>query len=303
MRDGDVEPAPEAPFHLELSQREHVSPVVFASPHSGRFYPADMGAAAAVTWSAIRRSEDAHVDWLLARAPRHGFALICATYGRAYVDLNRAPDELDPAMFADPLPPGARPRTARVAAGLGAIARVAGEGLALYDRKLSWEEAQARLERVHRPYHAALQRLLARTLERFGRAILIDWHSMPSAAVKIGGRPGPDFVLGDRFGAACDGELTTLVERQLKGLGFTVARNAPYAGGYTTETYGRPGQGVHALQIEVNRALYLDEATMAPNAGASLLEDALERLFQQLSSANWCALVRGAQKNRAQRAR
>ena len=235
------------------------TPLVFASPHSGRLYPADMMDAAALDAQSIRRSEDAFVDDLIADAPRLGVATITARYARAYIDLNREAFELDPAMFADELPEFARARTARVAAGLGAIARVVSDGQEIYARKLMFAEARGRIDGAHRPYHETLTDLIAEARAAHGFAILIDWHSMPAAAARTGGRDRPcDIVLGDRFGAACAGVLPARVERELESLGYRVARNTPYAGGYTTEHYGRPSRRVHALQVEINRALYLD---------------------------------------------
>lgn len=302
MRDADADLAPDLAYRLDLPRVGRApTPVVFASPHSGRVYPADMAAARGLSPLAVRRSEDAHVDDLLAEAPAYGFALICATYGRAYLDVNRASNELDPAMFAEPLPRGGKPRTARVAAGLGAIARLAGEGHPIYDRKLTLAEAEARMARVHRPYHRALAGLVDDAVAAHGLSVLIDWHSMPSAAVRTPGGRGPDIVLGDRYGCSCDGALTGSVERRLRGLGFEVARNAPYAGGFTTERYGDPACGVHALQIEVNRALYLDEAEMRPSEGFAALASALDELFASLAAADWSPLRPASQKNRARR--
>jgi N-formylglutamate amidohydrolase len=267
------------------------TPLVFASPHSGRLYPDDMMEAAALDAFAIRRSEDAFVDDLIAAAPQLGAALITARFARAYIDLNREPFELDPAMFADELPEFARARTARVAAGLGAIARVVSEGQEIYARKLTFAEARQRIEQAHRPYHAALGELLAEARAAHGFAILIDWHSMPAAAAKAGGRERPcDFVLGDRFGAACAGVLPGRVERELEAMGYRVSRNTPYAGGYTTEHYGRPSARTHALQIEINRALYLDETRLAPTSGFDRLKRDLERVVHSLASADWRGL-------------
>ena len=279
-----VEAAPELPFALSLPAGEPM-PFVFASPHSGRDYPDELMAAAALDGAAIRRSEDAFVDELIGSAPAHGAAVITARYARAFVDLNREAYELDPGMFEDELPAFARGRTARVAAGLGSIARVVGEGQEIYARKLTFAEASRRIEGVHRPYHQALAGLLDTVRGRHGRVALIDWHSMPSAASGPGGGPrkGCDMVLGDRFGSACAPALTRLVERELEGMGYRVARNAPYAGGYTTEFYGKPSEGVHALQIEINRAVYLDETALQPNAGFARLKRDLERLFMALS--------------------
>jgi N-formylglutamate amidohydrolase len=272
--------------------RSAPTPVVFASPHSGRLYPDDM--MAALDGVAIRRSEDAFVDSLVEAGPELGAALISARLARAYIDVNREPFELDPAMFADELPEFARGRSARVAAGLGAIARVVSEGQEIYARKLTFAEARARIDRAHAPYHAALARLLGEAHAAHGFAILIDWHSMPAAAARAAGRDlACDIVLGDRFGAACSGEVTRCVERELEALGYRVARNAPYAGGYTTEHYGRPARRTHALQIEINRALYLDEATLEPTAGFGRLKDDLERLTRVLTGADWSALKTG----------
>jgi N-formylglutamate amidohydrolase len=286
-----------ASFDLSRAAAEGVAPptpLVFASPHSGRDYPDDMMSAAALDAQAIRRSEDAFVDDLIASAPRLGAAAITARYARAYIDLNREAFELDPAMFADELPEFARARTARVAAGLGAIARVVSEGQEIYSRKLMFAEARHRIEGAHRPYHAALERLLAEARRAHGFAILVDWHSMPAAAAKAGGRDrASDFVLGDRFGAACGGVLTQRVERELEAMGYRVARNTPYAGGYTTEHYGRPARATHALQIEINRGLYLDEATLTPTSGFERLKANLERLTRALAGADWGALRTG----------
>lgn len=263
--------------------------LVFASPHSGRDYPAELMAAAALDAAAIRRSEDAFVDELIACAPALGAATLTARYARAFIDLNREAYELDPAMFEDELPAFAKARTARVAAGLGSIAKVVGEGQEIYRRKLTFAEARRRIEGAHRPYHQALATLLAETRARHGRAVLIDWHSMPSAASSLGAATlaervrGCDMVLGDRFGSACAPELTRLVERELETMGYRVARNAPYAGGYTTEFYGRPSEGVHALQIEINRAVYLDESALRPTAGFDRLKRDVERLTRALA--------------------
>lgn len=267
------------------------TPLVFASPHSGRLYPADMMAAAALDATAIRRSEDAFVDELIALAPQVGAALITAGLARAYIDVNRDAFELDPAMFADELPDFARARTARVAAGLGAIARVVSEGQEIYARKLTYAEARDRIDRVHRPYHAALARLLGEAQAAHGLAVLIDWHSMPAAAARANGRETPcDIVLGDRFGASCSEALTARVERELEAMGYRVARNTPYAGGYTTEHYGRPSRRIHALQIEINRALYLDEARLTPTDGFARLKADMEQLTRALALADWANL-------------
>ncbi len=270
------------------------TPLIFASPHSGGFYPADMLAAVAVEESVMRRSEDVLVDSLVAFGPVVGAHAIRSRFGRAYIDLNRHPWELDPSMFDGDLPDYAQGRTARVAAGLGAIARTAGEGQKIYARKLTFEEAQWRVETAHRPYHDALSGLIDQAREIFGLAILIDWHSMPAAAARTVVTPrfgkGCDFVLGDRFGSACAPGLTRMVEKALEAQGFRVVRNMPYAGGYTTEHYGQPSRGVHALQIEIDRALYWDEAARQPTEGLIVLKQAVARLSKQLAE-GWKSLA------------
>lgn len=283
-------PGPEAgpAFHIaKPAAGGPRTPLIFASPHSGNVYPAEMTEAMAVEEAQVRRSEDAFVDRLIASAPQAGASVITAGFGRAYIDLNRDPWELDPAMFEDELPPYVQGRTARVAAGLGAIAKLAGEGQKIYARKLRFEEARARIETAHRPYHDALTRLIGEACSAHGTAILIDWHSMPSAAAKGVVTPrhgkGCDIVLGDRFGAACAPGLTRLVEKTLEELDYRVVRNAPYAGGYTTEFYGRPGRRVHALQIEIDRGLYLDETTLEPTDGLARLKESVERLTAVLA--------------------
>lgn len=286
-----------SPAHDLLRAAPEPSPpptaLVFASPHSGSIYPADMMAAARLSPDAIRGSEDAFVDQIIAGAPALGASVIRARLARAYIDLNREPWELDPAMFEDELPEYARSRSARVAAGLGAIARVAAEGRPIYARKLTFAEAKARIELAHRPYHDALDRLLAAARATHGGAILVDWHSMPAAAAqgqRARGGGACDIVLGDRFGAACSPKLTALVERELESMGYRVARNAPYAGGYTTEHYGRPARRTHALQIEINRALYMNETTREPTAGLVRLTADAERLTRALADLDVASL-------------
>jgi N-formylglutamate amidohydrolase len=290
------EPAPRpAAFDLRRAVSANggpPTPLVYASPHSGRCYPDDMMDAAALDAMAIRRSEDAFVDDLVEGSPALGAALISARLARAYIDVNREPFELDPGLFADELPEFARGRTARVAAGLGAIARVVSGGQEIYRRKLTYAEAARRIEHIHQPYHAALSALLAEAQDAHGMAILIDWHSMPAAAARATSRDrGCDMVLGDRFGVACAGELASLVEHELEAMGYRVSRNTPYAGGYTTEHYGHPARRTHALQIEINRALYLDEAQLEPTAGFAELQANLARLTRALAAADWSALA------------
>lgn len=276
----DVSPASmaEAPYDV-VRPAAGARPLIFASPHSGRLYPDAMMAASALDHDEIRRSEDAHVDDLIRAGADFGASLLFNRYARAYVDVNRDARELDATMFSDALPEDSRSDSARVAAGLGAIARVVADGQEIYSRKLTFAEARDRIEAVYRPWHASLQALIGELRDEFGRVTVIDWHSMPSAAARTAQGQICDFVLGDRFGRACAGELTETAEEILGGLGYRVMRNTPYAGGYTTEHYGKPSEGVSVLQIEINRALYFDEASLTLNAGFDTLKRDLQPLF------------------------
>lgn len=271
----------EPPFVL-IEPLRRTSPLIFASPHSGRRYPPELLADARVSLISLRRSEDAYVDELFAGAAAHGACVLSATVARAYVDLNRDPAELDPEMFDERPPPSPQSNSARVQAGLGAIPRISGDGQTIYRRKLSLGEAERRINAVHRPYHALLQSLVAETKELFGCAVLIDCHSMPNNAR---GAHAPDVVLGDRFGASCHPSVTALAEATLRRLGYRVARNTPFAGGHTTQSYGRPAARVHALQIEINRGLYVDERTLERTNGYARVRADMSRLAEALSAA------------------
>jgi N-formylglutamate deformylase len=263
---------------------EQTVPFVFNSPHSGRFYPAHFLAATSLDRHEIRRSEDLFVDQLFEPVVRLGAPLLSAVYPRAYLDVNREPYELDPKMFDGRLPAYANVRSLRVAGGLGTIPRVVSDAANIYKAPLPIEEGLQRIERIYRPYHDTLRRLLAQTHVGFGIAILIDCHSMPSNIRGGSSRVRPDFVLGDRFGASCMGELTDQATAALQSLGYTVCRNKPYAGGFITEHYGRPARGLHALQIEVNRNLYMDEFRLEPNRGFERLSADLGALAESLLS-------------------
>lgn len=279
----DTDPAP-----FLLTRAAQSSALVFASPHSGRYYPASLMEATRLDGLSIRQSEDGYVDQLIAGGPTRGVSLIAAIYGRAYLDVNRSPLELDPTMFDGELPMDQVRASARVSAGLGVIAKVVAEGQEIYRDRLAPTEAPARLQNVHQPYHAALSDLLAQTQRVHGLAVLIDWHSMPSAASGAGwGRAGSDFVLGDRHGTSCGSGLTRLVDESLTRMGYQVARNSPYAGGYTTEHYGCPPHGIHALQIEINRRLYLNEADLTLSDGFAGLKRNLDRLIEILTAKPW----------------
>jgi N-formylglutamate deformylase len=232
-------------------------PFVFASPHSGRVYPAGLTGKSRLDGLTLRRSEDAFVDELFAGVMNLGAPLIAARFPRAYCDANRAPAELDPGMFSGPLHVPVDAPSPRVLAGLGVIPRIVRDGAEIYRGKLAPEDAEGRLALLHRPYHTALMVLVEETLARFGAAIVVDCHSMPSALAV------PDIVLGDRYGASAPPSLTAWAENAFAQAGFSVARNSPYAGGFTTSLYGRGNAGCYALQIEINRNLYLDEDSMA----------------------------------------
>ncbi len=272
-------------FSIAAPAKQSV-PVVFASPHSGQEYPPEFVAASGLEPLVLRRSEDAFIDRIFAAAPAYGAPLLRAHFPRVYLDPNREPFELDPQMFDAPLPDYVNVSSPRVASGLGTIAKVVASGEEVYRDKLSFEEVRQRIERHYFPYHAALQSLLDDTRKRFGRYLLVDCHSMPSVGGPMDADPGLrrlDIVLGDCYGSSCSPVVTQVAERTLKHLGFTVRRNLPYAGGYTTRHYGRPHEGLHALQIEVNRALYMDEQTIAPTSGWQFMVDAITSLIEALA--------------------
>lgn len=237
-------------------------PFVFASAHSGRHYPADFVAAARLDPLSLRRSEDSFVDALFGDVPTHGAPLLAATFPRAFCDPNREPWELDPGMFEEKLPPWVNTTSARVGAGLGTIAKVVGSGETIYRGKLHFSEAEARVRTFWQPFHEALRGQIEATRVRFGYCLLIDCHSMPCSSMAP--KPPADFVLGDAHGTACSPRATRHIEKLLSGMGYWVRRNDPYAGGYITRHYGRPREGVHAVQLEINRGLYMDEARIEP---------------------------------------
>ncbi len=250
------------------------SALVFSSPHSGSVYPESFLASTQLDPLTLRRSEDAFVDEFFASAADVGAPLLRARFPRAFLDVNREPYELDPRMFEDRLPAYANTRSMRVAGGLGTIARVVGEAREIYAQRLPVSEAVARIEGLYKPYHAMLRSLMQRAEGRFGAAVLIDCHSMPSTMGR-GARPEErlraDIVLGDRYGTSCDMAVVEIVEYELKRCGYHVVRNKPYAGGFITEHYGNPAIGWHALQIEVNRALYMDEQSLKRSEGFAIL--------------------------------
>ena len=265
------------PFRIARPERQTL-PLVFASPHSGRVYPASLTEKSRLSALTLRRSEDAFVEELFACAVPLGAPLIAASFPRAYCDVNRAPAELDPAMFSGPLQVAVDAPTPRVQAGLGVIPRIVRDGADIYRGKLPPEEARARIELLHKPYHLALSLLVEETLARFGTCVVIDCHSMPSALSV------PDIVLGDRYGASAPPALTAWAENAFTGAGFSIARNSPYAGGYTTSRYGQGVRNCHALQIEINRSLYLEEDSMAKRAAFGAIQKRLTDAMTKLTS-------------------
>jgi N-formylglutamate amidohydrolase len=262
-------------------------PLVLASPHSGTVYPPDFLAASRLDAFSLRKSEDSFVDEIFMAGPRLGAPLIRALFPRAFLDANREAFELDPEMFADMLPAYVNIRSPRVAAGLGTIAKVVANGEEIYRGKLRFGDALARVNRFYHPYHAGLKRMIDQTRQRFGYCVLLDCHSMPSSgnpAEAAAGRPKVDFVLGDCYGSSCSPVLIETAERALRSQGYIVNRNTPYAGGFTTRHYGRPRTGVQALQIEINRALYMDERSISRKPYIGELAGHMEKLIGVLSS-------------------
>jgi N-formylglutamate amidohydrolase len=275
------------PFEI-IEPSQLTSPVVLNSPHSGRVYPSRFLASSRLDAMTLRRSEDAFVDGLFRGCVRFGMPMMHAHFPRAFLDLNREPYELDPRMFDGRLPAFANTRSLRVAGGLGTIPRVVGEAHEIYARRLPVDEAAHRIEKLYKPYHRSLRRLLARAVDGFGVSVLIDCHSMPSSAYHNATRDErikSDFVLGDRYGTSCAQNLVDVAEYELRRLGYTVQRNKPYAGGFITESYGNPGAGNHALQIEVNRALYMDERNIVPGPRFDHLAQDLARVVAETSVA------------------
>ncbi|HEV2673635.1 MAG TPA: N-formylglutamate amidohydrolase [Aliidongia sp.] len=281
-----VLPTAAQPFEI-LPPTAARRPLVVASPHSGDHYPAEFLAASRLDALTLRKSEDCFVDEICALAPSLGAPLLRALFPRAFVDCNREPWELDPLMFEDALPDFVNRQSPRVAVGLGTIARLVADGEAIYRHKLRFADAEARIAAFYRPYHAALGALIDETVAEFGACVLVDAHSMPS----IGAGPGPararrrvDIVLGDRMGSACHPLVIETAELVLRDRGYQVIRNTPYAGGFTTRHYGRPDDGRHALQIELNRALYMDERTLVRKPFLTTLRDDIGLVIDALGA-------------------
>jgi N-formylglutamate amidohydrolase len=252
--DGAVSP----PFEI-VEPLQWRAPIIFNSPHSGSVYPDDFLIASRIDLPTLRRSEDSFMDELIADLSRRGFPVVRVKFPRSYVDVNREPYELDPRMFSGRLPSFANTRSMRVAGGLGTIPRVVGDGQEIYRERLAVEDALLRIETLYKPYHRALRRLINRVHQTFGAVVVVDCHSMPSIGVSRDEPRRPDVVIGDRYGTSCAPLLPDIVEATMGRLGYSVGRNKPYAGGFITEHYGNPASGLHAIQLELNRAIYMDE--------------------------------------------
>jgi len=277
---------PLAQVFTVLSPIRQTVPLVFSSPHSGRHYSADFIASSRLDPQALRRSEDSFVDELFAGVVDHGAPLLAAVFPRAFCDPNREPYELDPSMFAGKLPEAANIRSPRVAAGLGTIPKVVASGAEIYAQRLPVAEVEHRISGYYRPYHQRLRELVEETQRRFGWVVLVDCHSMPATsapALGVPGGQGADVVLGDCYGASAAGDIVACIEAGFKARGYRVVRNTPYAGGFTTRHYGQPRLGCHAVQIEISRALYMDEADHTRHEGFGRLAADLGGIVGELA--------------------
>ncbi len=252
--DGELSP----PFEIS-EPAQWRAPIIFNSPHSGSVYPREFLSASRIDIVALRRSEDSFMDELIGGLSDRGFPVVRVNFPRSYVDVNREPYELDPRMFTGRLPSFANTRSMRVAGGLGTIPRVVGDGQEIYRERLGVDDALSRIEALYKPYHRALRRLIAKAQQAFGTVILVDCHSMPSIGMSREEPRRPDVVIGDRYGTSCAPLLPDVVEDAMTALGYAVGRNKPYAGGFITEHYGNPASGLHTIQLELNRAIYMDE--------------------------------------------
>jgi N-formylglutamate amidohydrolase len=278
------DPAPSS-FEI-LAPPRWLAPMVFNSPHSGHALPQDFRQLSNLNENQLRYSEDSHVDELFAGCLDAGAPLMRSLLSRSYLDLNREPYELDARMFRERLPAYVNCASPRVASGLGTIPRTVGDGVLIYNAPLDFAEAIKRIETVYRPYHRALGALLDEAYNATGTALLVDCHSMPSSAVthmRPSHNRNVDIVLGDRYGSACEPEITSLIETHMQTSGLMVSRNKPYSGGFFTENHGRPRHGRHAVQIEVNRALYMNETSHEPSAEFAGLQTVFTALATQLA--------------------
>jgi N-formylglutamate deformylase len=272
----------EPPYEI-LEPADWRGPLIFNSPHSGSIYPPTFLASARLEIAQLRRSEDSFVDELFIGVVRQGFPLMRAHFPRCYIDVNREPYELDPRMFDGRLPSFANTRSMRVAGGLGTVARVVGDAQEIYDQRIPVDDALARIDGLYKPYHRALRRLVTRVHRDFGAAILVDCHSMPSIAGNRDERPRADVVIGDRYGTSCVAVVADTVEAALQDAGYSVSRNKPYAGGFITEHYGNPAAGLHSVQLEINRGLYMDERRFERSKAFFTVAQDLETISDRLN--------------------
>ena len=277
--DGELPP----PFEI-VEPTEWRAPIIFNSPHSGSVYPEDFLNASRIDLPTLRRSEDSFMDELIAGLSARGFPVVRVNFPRSYVDVNREPYELDPRMFAGRLPSFANTRSMRVAGGLGTIPRVVGDGQEIYRERLAVDDALMRIETLYKPYHRALRRLINRVHQSFGTVVVVDCHSMPSIGVSRDEPRRPDVVIGDRYGTSCAPTLPDRVEETMSRLGYSIGRNKPYAGGFITEHYGNPAVGLHAIQLELNRALYMDERRYERAASFQTVAADLESLAEEVGA-------------------
>ncbi len=272
------------PFQV-VEPKNHSVPVVFNSPHSGNQYPASFVAASKLDPQTLRKSEDALIDELFLPVVDLGAPLVKANFPRAYLDVNREPYELDPAMFIETLPDYVNSTSLRVAGGLGTIPRVVSETEEIYSHRLRFAQAETRIRDLYLPYHRCLSRLIDSVHQTFGVVLLVDCHSMPSAgfaddSLKLKSRP--DIVLGDRYGSTCAPDAVYFLESAFRSAGYSVTRNKPYAGGHITQTYSKRPDGRHTIQIEINRALYMDERSLQPHEGFIVLRRDLTKILGSL---------------------
>ena len=272
------------PFEI-VAPPEWTAPAVFNSPHSGRDFPEEFLRQTRLPLMTLRKSEDCFVDELFLCCVDHGAPMLRALAPRSYIDLNREPYELDPRMFSSDLPGYANTGSPRVAGGLGTIPRIVSEGEDIYRGRLDFAEARKRIEQIYIPYHRTLSALTNAVLSKAGEVLLVDCHSMPASAtshVAPGGAGMVDVVLGDRFGASCAEDIPALVEERLQHHGLRVLRNKPYAGGFITQNYGAPHRGQHALQIEINRSLYMNETSLQKTTGFEAVKAVLDDVVRTL---------------------
>ena len=269
-----------------ISPTKQTVPLVFSSPHSGRAYPEEFLQAIQLDAHEIRKSEDSFVDEIFSSVTNYGAPLLKALLPRAFIDPNREPYELDPMMFSEPLPDFVNKRSPRVAVGLGTIAKLVANGSEIYSKKLSFTEANRRIDNFYRPYHKALEELINITQNQFNRCILIDCHSMPSVGGPMENDAGRhrqvDFIIGDAHGRSCSRALTILVEETLREMGYSVMRNTPYSGGFITQFYGNPRDGIHVLQLEINRSIFMDEKLLKKKRNIEQISKKIEKATKSI---------------------